>query len=113
MTRREENRSFGVIKFRSTDVAADVEIIEISRRLDRHADELRLHILEEAKKEERFIRAQEANAASIDALTESIKPLVEAMTAAMVLRRFIVWLTGFSGVATFIAWYNDLFKISN
>lgn len=98
------------IQLRSTDMPEDEEFIALQRRLDRHLDEYRLHILEHEKREEKVLLAQEANTKSIAELTAAVKPLVDAMTAAIVLQKFIKWATGFSGVVVFIAWWNGLFS---
>lgn len=98
-------------KLRSTDMPEDEEFIALQRRLDRHLDEYRLDTIEREHRDKQQALAHEANTKNIAELTEAVKPLVDAMTAAMVLQRFIKWTTGFSGVAVFIAWYNDLFKI--
>lgn len=91
----------------------DEEFIKLQRRLDRHLDEYRLHILEHEKKEEKILQNHEATAKNIADLTEAVKPLVDALRAANTLQRFIKWVTGFSGVAVLIAWWNDLIKIGS
>lgn len=98
-------------KLRSTDMPEDEEFHKLQRRLDRHLDEYRLDTIEREHRDRQTTLAHEANTKSIAALTASVQPLVDAMTAGMILQRFIKWTTGFSGIAILIAWYNDLFKI--
>lgn len=40
---------------------------------------------------------------------EATKPQVEAWNSAKFFQKFVIWLSGFSGIGFLIAWYNDLF----
>ena len=101
------------IRLRSTDMPEDEELVRLRRRLDRHLDEYRLHILEEERREERLQAALESNTKSIGELALATKGLVDVWNTASGLQRFVKWVTGFSGIALFVAWYNDLFKIGS
>jgi hypothetical protein len=63
----------------------DEEIILLHRKLDRHIDEYRLHILEEQKREER-----------LDRLIDSTQGLVDSWVFAMSFRKFIIFASAFS-----------------
>lgn len=102
-----------LLSMRSYKMARDEEIDELRQKLDLHVGEFRLHILECQKIEERTLLAQEANTASIAEITTAVKPLVDALGAANTLQRFIKWVTGFSGIAILLAWWNDLINIGS
>ena len=102
-----------ITKIRSTDMPEDEELIALKRRLDRHLDEYRLHILEHEKREQNLLLAQEVNAKNVAELTAATKGLVDAWNAANFLQGFIKWLSGFSIVGALVAWWADLIKIGN
>ena len=104
-------QSIRPLTLRRTDMPEDEQYIKLQRRLDDHLDEYRIHILEHDKRESNLLLALETNTKQIHDLTAAVKPLVDAVTAAVIAQKFIKWVTGFSGIAIFIAWYNDLFKL--
>lgn len=92
------------------------EILKLRTRLDTHIQDYREHILEEERRYLQDMQKQSAMSANIEQLikgleiqAEATKGLVEAWIGANFLRKFVIWLSGFSGIGAFILWYNDFF----
>lgn len=106
------------IRIRDSDMAKDIEDVVLRRRFEQHLDVYRLHEVDHARREEQILKEQENTARNISELTNAIimqseatKPIIRFWDAWDIMRKMIVWLSGFSGLGVFIAWAFDLIKI--
>lgn len=83
------------------------DLDKIEKKLDDHIVEYKAHLIEEARREEMHRKAQEHNTKNIQELTDAVKPLVEAWTAASVFQRFIKWAASFAIIGAALKWFAD------
>jgi len=105
-------------EIRSSDVSDDLELIRLKRRFEKHLDAYRMHELEHAHREEQLLKEQENTARNIAKLydtckfqADSTEGLVELWNTANTIRKFVMWVMGFSGVGVFLAWALNYIKI--
>lgn len=87
------------------------DVVALSTRLDEHIDDYRQHLLDEQRREERLLRAQEVNADNIAKLLltvetqyESTKAIVDAWSAAQQFQKFIKWISTFAVLGGIVGW---------
>lgn len=87
------------MNLRCTDMPEDEPTIRVCRRLERHIDEYRLDQVDRAHKEEKMMSAVTKTTENLDKLTKATLGPVKSWNFLMDFRKFMAWVSGFSGVA--------------
>lgn len=77
-------------------------MIKICRRLEKHIDEYRLHLVDEAHKEERMMSAIDQTTRNVDALVIATSGLIKGWNFVINFQKFVIWLGGFGILAAII-----------